>query len=289
MHTLTRLLSGAARRLGAWPLQAISPRLRAEVLERATENAITLASIPGGEIRFYTPSPLLISRATSVLSKEPDTIQWIDGFEDGTDLWDVGANVGVYSLYAAKRKKVSVLSFEPLAANFQVLSRNIDLNELSERVTGYCVAFSGKTQLGVLNMASQSMGAAVSQFGKPGQMSQYWEGRTRAAIHGMIGFTIDDLIAQFDPPFPNYIKLDVDGLELPILEGARETLHDPRLHSVLVELSISRRDESSSALAVLEEAGFQFISRGATQGTESESAANHLFQRSARSVMSIVG
>ena len=282
-------MSGAARRLGAWPLQAIGPRIRAEVLERATENAISLASIPGGQIRFYTPSPLLISRAASVLYKETDTIQWIDGFEDDAVFWDVGANVGVYSLYAAMRKHVSVLSFEPLAANFHILSRNINLNRLSERVIGYCIAFSGKTQLGVLNIASQSMGAAVTQFGKLGDMSQYWEGQTGAATHGMLGFTIDDFIAQFEPPFPNYIKVDVDGLELPILEGARETLHDPRLHSVLVELSVNREREQRNARAVLEEAGFRFVSRGATQGTQTESAANHLFQRLTRPVMSNAG
>jgi FkbM family methyltransferase len=289
VRTLNRLMSGAARRLGGWPLQAISPRVRAEVLERATENEITLASIPGGQIRFYTPSPLLIARAASVLSKETDTIQWIDGFEDNAVFWDVGANVGVYSLYAAMRKHVSVLSFEPLAANFHILSRNINLNQLSERVTGYCIAFSGKTQLGVLNMASQSMGAAVAQFGKRGEMSQYWEGRTGAATHGMIGFTIDDFIAQFDPSFPNYIKLDVDGLELPILEGARLTLHDPRLQSILVELSVSRDREHRDALSFLEEVGFRFVSRGMMQGTQTESAANHFFQRAARQVMSNAG
>jgi FkbM family methyltransferase len=286
---LNSLVSGAARRICAWPIKAIGVHLRADVLERLTEETISVTTIPGNQIRFYTPSPLLMSRAASVLSKETDTIQWIDGFDDDAVFWDVGANIGVYSLYAAMRKHVSVLSFEPLAANFHILSRNINLNQLSERVTGYCVAFSGQTQLGVLNMASQSMGAAVTQFGKRGEMSQYWEGQMGAATHGMIGFTIDDLIAQFDPPFPNYIKLDVDGLELPILKGARETLQDTRLQSVLVELSVSREREQRNARALLEEAGFRFVSRGATQGTQTESAANHLFQRSTRPVVSKAG
>jgi FkbM family methyltransferase len=286
MRTLNRWTSGAARRLGAWPLQVISPRVRAEVLEQATENAITLASIPGGQIRFYTPSPLLIARAASVLSKETDTIHWIDGFEDGKVFWDIGANVGVYSLYAAIQRSVSVLAFEPSAANFHVLSRNIQLNKLGDRATAYCIAFSGRTQLGALNMASPSMGAAIGQFGQFGEMSRYWEGQTGAAAHGMIGFTIDSFIAQFDPPFPNHLKLDVDGLELPILEGARVTLRDARLQSLLVELSVSRGSECRNALLLLEEAGFRFVSRGTTQGTQTESAANHLFQRAAYPVTS---
>jgi hypothetical protein len=139
-------------------------------------------------------------------------------------------------------------------------------------------------------MASPSMGAAISQFGRPGEMSQYWEGQKgAAATHGMIGFTIDDFIAQFDPPFPNYVKLDVDGLELQILEGARMTLRDPRLQSILAELSVSGDGEHRDAHSFLEEVGFRFVSRGATQGTQTESAANHLFQRATRPVMSNAG
>jgi hypothetical protein len=120
-------------------------------------------------------------------------------------------------------------------------------------------------------------------------MSQYWEGQKGSATHGMIGFTVDDFIAQFDPPFPSYVKLDVDGLELQILEGARMTLRDPRLQSILVELSVSRDREHRDALSFLDEVGFRFVSRGATQETQTESAANHLFQRATRPVMSNEG
>lgn len=286
MPLLKRLVSGAARRLGSWPLQAIGSQLRAEVLEQATEDAITAVSIPGGQIQFRTPSPMLISRAASVLSKETDTIQWIDDFESETVFWDVGANVGVYSLYAAFRRKVAVLAFEPSAANFHVLCGNIHLNQVDQRVNAYCLAFSRQTQLGVLNLTSLRMGAAVSQFGEPNEASPYSEKPSETISQGMLGFSIDDFIRAFDPPFPNNLKMDVDGLEVPILEGARRTLRDPRLQSVMVELSISRPLEQRKALSLLEEAGLKLISRGETQGTKVESAANHLFQRVASPVSS---
>lgn len=252
---------------------------RAEVLEHLTEEAISVTTIPGGEIRFYTPTPLLISRATSVLSKETDTIHWIDGFERGSVFWDVGANVGVYSFYAATVKSACVIAFEPAAANFYVLSKNIELNRLGSQVTAYCLAFSEHTKLGVLNMASAKMGAAINQFGQCAEMSRYWEGGPGVATHGMIGFSIDDFIDQFHPRFPNYLKLDVDGLEMPILEGARRTICDPRLQSMLVELTITRDSERHHVLRFLEQAGFHLVSRGAMQGTQAESAANHIFQR----------
>ena len=81
------------------------------------------------------------------MTKEPDTIQWIDEFPEQTVFWDVGANVGVYSLYAATKPGVSVLSFEPLAANFHVLSRNIELNDFGHCVRAYCVALARETGL----------------------------------------------------------------------------------------------------------------------------------------------
>jgi FkbM family methyltransferase len=286
MGRLKRLISRAAQQIASLPMKAIGPHLRTDILDHLTEEASSVVKIPGNQIRFCTPSPLLLARASSVLSKEADTIHWIDGFEKRTVFWDVGANVGVYTLYAAIQKRVSVLAFEPSAANFHVLSRNIHLNELGDLATAYCIAFSNRSELGMLNMASASMGAAISQFGRSGEMSRYWEGQTPTASHGMIGFTIDSFVAQFNPPFPNYLKLDVDGLEPRILEGARVTLRDTRLRSLLVELSISRESECHNALLLLEEAGFRFVSRGATQGTQTESAANHLFQRAACPVTS---
>jgi FkbM family methyltransferase len=254
--------------------------LRAGALEQMLEEAIIVIEIPGNQIRFYTPSPLLMWRASSVLSKETDTIQWIDSFEKGAVFWDIGANVGVYSLYAAIKKGVFVIGFEPSAANFHVLSKNIQLNKVGNLATAYCIAFSDRSKLGVLNMASAAMGAAISQFGRCGEMSQYWDGQGAPASHGMIGFTIDDFIAQFNPPFPNYLKLDVDGLEPQILDGARTTLRDKRLRSLIVELDIKSESKNQNSLLLIEEAGFRFVSRGATQGD----GANHLFQRASSAI-----
>ena len=45
-------------------------------------------------------------------------------------------------------------------------------------------------------------------------------------------FTVDDFIVRFAPRFPTHIKIDVDGLEAQILEGARNTLADTRLKSL---------------------------------------------------------
>ena len=281
MGVIDRIVSGVARRVGTWPLMAVGPRRRAEVLESVSDNMIHVAPVPGGGIRFFAPTPLLLRRAESVLSKEPDTIRWIDGFKEGAVFWDIGANVGVFSLYAAIRRPVAVLAFEPSAPNYYVLARNIQLNGLCDRVSAYSVALSARTELASLNLASPSLGMSLSHFGLPGQQSPYAETQHQTANHGAIGFSIDEFVARFNPPFPTHVKIDVYGIELPILEGARNLLCDPRLESLIVELSLSDPVERRQAMSLLEDAGLQLTSQGETQETATAKGANHLFTRNA--------
>jgi FkbM family methyltransferase len=268
-----------ARWLAALPLKCLGGNLRAETIEELSRSTITETTVPGGTLRFWTPAALLRYRATSVLDKEPDMIPWLDGMNAESVLWDIGANVGAYSLYAACRRGCRVIAFEPSAANFHVLTRNIELNSAHDRITAYCVALSGATGLGVLNMASSSMGTALSQFGQPGERSRYWSDQAPRSSHGMVGFTVDDFISRFSLPFPTHVKLDVDGLEWPILQGAARMLRDPRLRSVIAELTLTNDGEREAAIALLEDAGLKLVSRGDLQATGTEKAANHLFQR----------
>jgi FkbM family methyltransferase len=270
------LLHRAARRLAMLPLQALGPDGRAQVYERLSSDAVTRAPITGGELAFHAPTPLLRSRAASLLSKEPDTIAWLDGLTERDALWDVGANVGAFSLYAAARARCAVVAFEPSAPNFFVLTRNIQLNRLGDRVTAYCVALSGATGLGALNLDAAEPGTAMSQFGRVGDASRY-STQAQPLWHGMIGFTVDDFIATFGVACPTHLKLDVDGLELAILQGARATLANARLRSAMIEISLTHEGERSASLQLMRECGFTLASQGAAQGIAGEQAANHLF------------
>lgn len=264
----------------AWlPLRVLGGEDRARVLDRLTASAVTQVDIGGASLRFLTPSALLRSRALSLRLKEPDTLQWIDGFGADEVFWDVGANVGVFGLYAAKRRGVRVLAFEPSASNYMVLCRNIRLNALEERVAAYCAAFAGLTRLGVLNMGDEAPGGAVSQFGDAGAVSRYLPPGVAAVGQGTIGYAIDDFIRAFDPPFPNHLKIDVDGIEGPILQGAPATLRDPRLRSIMAELSLTDAAESKRAQALLAGAGFTLSHTGERQESGEQAAANHFFVR----------
>ena len=269
---------GLIKRLAMWPLSVVGEDLRAEALEWMSATSTAVAPVPGATLTFFAPTPLLRQRAETLLTKEPDMIAWLQQLPPDAVLWDIGANVGVFSLYAAATRKCTVLSFEPSAANFYVLTRNIQLNRLEARIHAYCVALSGQTKLGVLNLDSAALGGSMTQFGEAGETSRYSTGG-RALSHGMVGITIDEFVTRFTPPFPTHLKMDVDGLELPILESATATLRDSRLRSAMVELSLSNPAERDRAIAILSSAGLQLVSQGESQGNAGESAANHLFVR----------
>ena len=267
------------RELASLPLRMMPEFQRGLALEKMTLSLVSRVDVPAGSLLFTTPTPLLQARAKSIMTKEPDTIRWIDEFEPSDVFWDIGANVGVFGLYAARQRGVRVLAFEPSADNYTVLCRNIEINAFEDQVIPYCVALAGGTKLGVLNSPSRELGASLHQFGQKGQTSRYWNGGNTTSAQGVVGFSIDDFIGQFRPPFPTRLKIDVDGLEWPILQGARNTLCDRRLKSVMAELPLSDEDERNRAIRWLSDAGLDLLSVGEAQESGGERAANHFFSR----------
>ena len=64
---------------------------------------IMLVNYGGIEYQFSAPNSLCTWRYDTFNSKEPETLEWIDSIPGGSILWDVGANIGLYSIYAAKK------------------------------------------------------------------------------------------------------------------------------------------------------------------------------------------
>ncbi|HEX2379922.1 MAG TPA: FkbM family methyltransferase [Methyloceanibacter sp.] len=93
-----------------------------------------VVNTPHGPIRFLNHSRISCARARSILSKEPDSLTWIDSMHPGSVFWDIGANVGVLTLYAATRGDLRVWAFEPAAVNYYNLVANCELNGLERQV-----------------------------------------------------------------------------------------------------------------------------------------------------------
>ena len=62
------------------------------------------------KMQFAVPNHLNQYRVDTFSIKEPETLNWIDSLPEESELWDVGANIGLYSIYAAKKKKCNVFN-----------------------------------------------------------------------------------------------------------------------------------------------------------------------------------
>lgn len=86
------------------------------------------------ELNFYTPNTTNEHRIDLYSSKEPEILDWIDSYKGEGDFFDIGANIGLYSIYFSKTKPGKVFSFEPSIFNLEVLGKNIFLNKLDDKV-----------------------------------------------------------------------------------------------------------------------------------------------------------
>lgn len=184
-----------------------------------------------GDINFLMYGATTEFRVRTFFTKEPETLEWIDTFSSGDVFWDIGANIGLYSLYAGARQDISVCSFEPSPVNFYLLAANINVNKI-RRIEAYPFGLSDDNHIvkweGSL---SPGEGGTDFQIDKSGKLA-------------LQTYSIDRLIMNSSAPFPNHIKLDVDGHERKIIDGAITTLSDIRLKSIMVE--VDERDEKTT-------------------------------------------
>lgn len=192
--------------------------------------------------RFSTPAFTPYWRAQTFFAKEPETLEWIDGFSPEDVLYDIGANVGIYTVYAAVTGKArKILAFEPESQNYALLNENVFINNIEDKVVCLNIALSNVDRLDYLYVSSFSPGEAMHSFAAP---LDFRKNETPKAFRqGIISYSLDSFIKTYDAEFPSHIKIDVDGLEKEIIDGARETLGDPRLKSLLIEINEELKED----------------------------------------------
>ena len=229
----------------------------------------------GVKLQFTAPSPLTKYRADSFAVKEPETLEWIDGFDDNRVLWDVGANVGIYSCYAAKLRNAKVFAFEPSVFNLELLARNIYINNLVHNIAIFPLPLSNKFSIDKLNMTTTQWGGALSTFGQEyGQ-----DGKALDSVFEFKTFSIpmDELCGYFGVPKPDYIKMDVDGIEHLILQGGQNVLKHAR--SILIEINDDFVEQSSKCSEILQEAGLSLIEKRRSEALKGTSMYNQIWSR----------
>jgi FkbM family methyltransferase len=201
----------------------------------------------GKKMVFATPSMFTLWRVQTIREKEPWTLEWIASFAPGDILLDCGANVGMYTIWAAVTRDCSVYAFEPEAQNYAILNRNIQMNNVAHLVKGYCMGLFDVTGLSLLHMADMRVGGSNHALGE----ALNFEHKPLRAnfVQGCYGARLDELVAAGSIPVPNHIKIDVDGFEPKVIAGSRETLRNAAVKSLLIETNQNLPDH----MAMVEE------------------------------------
>jgi FkbM family methyltransferase len=203
-----------------------------------------------GSLRFRCGSARAAAMATGFLQHEPDTRRWMDEYlKTGDVLWDIGANIGAYTLYATLTPSVRVIAFEPLASTFALLADNIALNERTNCATPLCVALSNSNGLSPFYLASAEPGTAMHALGAPENVRGRFE---PAGMRMVMSMRADDLARQLGLSAPDHVKIDVDGHEPRVLEGMGELLGQVR--TVWIE---TEGPADGAIAALLEARGFE--------------------------------
>ena len=227
---------------------------------------------PGGEVLCYVPTSPVNWRVAGFFEHEPHTLEWIAGFAEDDIFFDVGANVGLYSMWAAKTRGAQVMAFEPESQNFAVLNWNIVLNDLKERVSGYCVAISDCMKVSHLHLSSFSAGQALHGFDEPKTTQDVFERDfhefTPVHSQGSMSMSIDALVGS-GLPAPLHIKVDVDGFEDKVIAGAQDTLERRETASLLIEMN-QNIESHLSIVSYLEGLGYS---------VDDKKAVNYIFRR----------
>lgn len=222
--------------------------------EKSVPEAMTVVR-DGLEVSFTVVNDRTAWRVRDLMTKEPGTIAWIEGFSAGQTLVDVGANVGMYSLCAARFRGVKVYAFEPESQNYAILNQNIHRNGLQNQVTAYCVALSDGTRYDALYLSEFIIGGSCHTFGERVDT----DGLPMKPVfrQGCFATTLDAMVGEGAVPVPDHIKIDVDGIEPKVIAGARKTLSDRKVKSVLVEVN-SQREEHWEIIDSMLGLGFDY-------------------------------
>ncbi len=222
--------------------------------------------VDGERITFVATSFIeYFLRAEESYTREEVTMYWIRNcIRPGDVVFDIGANVGAYSLLVGKKVATGsgmVYAFEPEAANFSALNRNIRENLLSETVLAYSIAFADSLRIGKFYLSDIEVGSAMHSVDQPISDRHHFVARH---VQGVVISSVDMFVSESGIKFPNHIKIDVDGVEKSIVKNMSTVLHDERVKSIMIEIELVISGGEIEAL--IESAGFQEIMREHWEG-----------------------
>ena len=173
--------------------------------------------------------------------------------------WDIGANIGLYSIYnSLKNPKSTTVAFEPSSSNLRVLTRNISINNLEKNIKVVSMPLTNKENIfQVMYEGNFVEGGASNSFGEKFD----FEGKEFKPTmkYNLLGTTMNYFIENSILDIPDYIKIDVDGIEHLILEGGYKFLNNEKVKSLSIEINENFKEQYEKVLNLMEKYKFKIL------------------------------
>jgi FkbM family methyltransferase len=170
----------------------------------------------------------------------------------GDHVLDIGSNIGYYALLAADKVGPSgrVIGCEPASGVFEILERNVRRSDLTNIEVFPCA-------IGAQSGSLEFYESEIPNWGSVFQNNKLMQTRTSTVT----AKTVDEIVGSISNFHPSAIRMDVEGAELLVLEGAREVLREykPCLFIEFHNFALGW-DKVRTAIAALADEGYSSAS-----------------------------
>ena len=143
------------------------PEVRAHLKEAETKRLTMNVELNGISVGFSLANEMSYYRVNTLHTKEPETLAWTLALGPDDVLFDVGANMGLFTVIAAKVAGAKVFAFEPESQNYSLLNKNIFSNGITEKACAYCVAITKKNSRSISFFSAPSVSLVPAISSEP--------------------------------------------------------------------------------------------------------------------------
>ena len=233
--------------------------LKQRIYQKLRDNYIQ-SVISNKKLILFTPSIHTRIRAENINEHEPETIEWIKKFKkkklnEQIIFWDIGACVGQFSLISSLlHENILSYAFEPSTKNLNIISTNISINKFEKKIIMCPLPLSNTNfDINIMNEKINEEGKASNFFDNMNDIDLNFK-------YSTLGISIDYLVDNKIFKTPDYIKIDTDGQERFILDGAKQLLKSNDIQEIQIELTDNTED-MRYCLSTLKKNNFKIIKK----------------------------
>lgn len=240
------------------------------------DSFITEVIVRGKILKYNTQSKRQLWQAVGLEHIEPELLDYIDSLPAGSIFYDIGASTGIFSIYA-RNSGLNVYAFEPEAQNFSLLEKNnyLNFNNSQGSLATFNIALADTVGIGKMYIASYEAAGHMKILDKPKKVMEEQEFQP-SYIQNVLRYDLDYFIQKFNMPHPEHLKIDVDGSELLLIEGAKNTLKNSKTRSIFIEL-VEDCEHSVKIKTIL--ASIQFKEKLKTEVQNYSGLYNYIFEK----------